>query len=49
MSYGKAKSSGIEFIRLNESLPYEEVIENLQAYLKNTTSDIPEDELFKRR
>ncbi|KAA5806197.1 hypothetical protein [Thermoanaerobacterium thermosaccharolyticum] len=48
-SFGKAKSNGIRFIRLNESLPYEEVIENLQAYLKNTTSDIPEDELFKRR
>lgn len=47
-SYGKAKSNGIKFIRLNKSLPYEKVIENLPTYLKNTTSDIPEEELFKR-
>ncbi|AGB17846.1 hypothetical protein [Thermoanaerobacterium thermosaccharolyticum] len=49
ISYGKAKSNGIRFIRLNESLPYEEVIENLPTYLNNATSDIPEEELFKRR
>ncbi|MEG6567256.1 hypothetical protein V6B95_09840 [Thermoanaerobacterium saccharolyticum] len=48
-SYGKAKNSGIKFIRLNESLPFEKVIENLSTYLNSTISDIPEEELFKKK
>ncbi|MDI3309992.1 MAG: hypothetical protein QJR05_00955 [Thermoanaerobacterium sp.] len=49
ISYGKAKSSGIKFIRLDESLPFEKVIENLPSYLNNVVSDIPEKELFKKK
>ncbi|SNX53886.1 hypothetical protein [Thermoanaerobacterium sp. RBIITD] len=49
MSYGKAKKNGIRFIRLEESLPYENVIENLSTYLNYIASEIPEDELFKRK
>ncbi|MGJ7045807.1 hypothetical protein [Thermoanaerobacterium thermosulfurigenes] len=49
ISYGKAKNSGIKFIRLDESLPFEKVIENLETYLNSAAYDIPEQELFKKK
>lgn len=47
LSYGKAKQKGVKFIRLEKSLPYEEVIQNLSKYIDNLTDTIPEDELAK--
>lgn len=47
ISYGKAKQKGLKFIRLEKSLPYEEVIKNLSKYIENLTDTIPEEELAK--
>lgn len=49
MSYSKAKKNGINFIRLENSLPYENVIENLSTYLNQVTEKLPDSELFKRK
>ncbi|AAM23424.1 putative Fe-Mo cluster-binding NifX family protein [Caldanaerobacter subterraneus subsp. tengcongensis MB4] len=48
ISYGKARQKGLKFIRLKESMPYEEVIKDLSSHLERLTDNIPEDELFKR-
>lgn len=48
LSYGKAKQKGLKFIKLDESKPFENVIENLSSYLNNLSDELPEEELFKK-
>lgn len=49
LSYSKAKKMGLKFIRLDETKPFESVIENFSSYLDNITGELPEKEIFKKR
>jgi hypothetical protein len=49
ISYGKARQKSLKFIRLKESMPYEEVIKDLSSHLEKLTDTIPEDELYNRK
>lgn len=49
LSYGKAKQKGLKFIRLEESKPFENVVQNLSSYLGNLSDELPEEEMFKKR
>jgi len=47
ISYEKAKKNGIKFIKLNKSMPYKNVLDNIALYINNITDEIPEEELNK--
>ncbi|SHE35881.1 hypothetical protein SAMN02746089_00132 [Caldanaerobius fijiensis DSM 17918] len=48
VSKNKAVENSIKFIRLDNNISFQEVLSDLDEYLKGISADIPDSELFKR-
>ncbi|MDI6602092.1 MAG: hypothetical protein QME46_10025 [Thermoanaerobacteraceae bacterium] len=47
ISYEKAQQNEIKFIRLNEPIPYKNIVKNLTDYISIITDKLPENEIMK--